>query len=58
MTEDLRCNKLTTAELTSDRLRDKFSGRNVRVKGNAKVMCHLIFGLLALTVDQLMRIII
>jgi hypothetical protein len=27
----------------------------VRVRGHAKVMCHLIFGILAPTVDQLMR---
>jgi hypothetical protein len=27
----------------------------VRVRGHAKVYCHLMFGVLALTVDQLMR---
>jgi hypothetical protein len=30
----------------------------VRVRGHAKVMCHLMFGVLALTADQLMRLII
>jgi hypothetical protein len=29
--------------------------RNVRVRGAAKVMAHLMFGILALTVDQLLR---
>jgi len=27
----------------------------VRVRGHAKVMCHLMFGIVALTVDQLLR---
>ena len=40
------------------RLKDEFGGRNVRVRGHAKVLCHLMFGILALTVDQLMRLII
>ena len=57
MPEDLRYNERTTVERTNAQLKDEFGGRNVRVKGNAKVMCHLIFGLLALTVNQLMRVI-
>jgi hypothetical protein len=28
------------------------------VRGHAKVLCHLMFGILALTCDQLMRLII
>jgi len=28
----------------------------IRVKGHAKVMSHLMFGILALTVDQLIRL--
>ena len=40
------------------RLKDEFGGRNVRVRGHAKVLCHLMFGVLALTCDQLMRLII
>ena len=27
----------------------------VRVRGHSKVLCHLMFGILALTVDQLLR---
>ena len=57
MPEKLRYNERTAAERTNARLKDEFGGRNVRVKGNAKVMCHLMFGLLALTVDQLMGMI-
>ncbi|MDM8566513.1 hypothetical protein QUF74_12790 [Candidatus Halobeggiatoa sp. HSG11] len=37
-------------------LKDEFGGRNVRVKGHAKVHCHLMFGILIITVDQLMRL--
>jgi len=28
-----------------------------RVRGHAKVLCHLMFGVLALTIDQLMRLV-
>ena len=37
------------------RLKDEFGGRHVRVRGQGKVACHLMFGMLALTVDQLLR---
>ena len=29
----------------------------MRVRGHAKVLCHLMFGIVALTVDQLMRLV-
>lgn len=45
------------AEGVNGRLKDEFGGRYVRVRGHAKVMCHLMFGILALTVDQLMRLV-
>ena len=41
---------------TNARLKDEFGGRNVRVRGPVKVMSHLMFGVLALTADQLMRL--
>jgi hypothetical protein len=55
-TIDVRCRERTTAERANARLKDEFRGRFVRVRGHAKVMCHLMFGILALTVDQLMRL--
>jgi hypothetical protein len=55
--EDRRYNERTTAERANGRLKDEFGGRMVRVRGNAKVMCHLMFGVLALTADQLMRMV-
>jgi hypothetical protein len=54
--EQARYNNRTTAERVNARLKDEFGGRFVRVRGHAKVMCHLMFGILALTVDQLMRL--
>jgi hypothetical protein len=38
-------------------LKDEFGARNVRVRGSAKVMAHLMFGVLALTADQLLRLV-
>jgi hypothetical protein len=37
-------------------LKDEFGGRSVRVRGAAKVMAHLMFGVLVLTVDQIQRL--
>jgi len=45
----------TTVERVYARLKDEFGGRFVRVRGWAKVMAHLMFGILALTVDQILR---
>jgi Transposase DDE domain/Transposase domain (DUF772) len=54
--EQIRYRERTTAERANARLKDDFGGRCVRVRGHAKVMCHLMFGVLALAVDQLMRL--
>lgn len=53
----IRYNERSTVERVNGRLKDEFGGRNVRVKGNQKVMCHLMFGIIALTVDQLIKFI-
>lgn len=52
----VRYKERTAAERSNARLKDEFGGRNVRVRGPDKVMSHLMFGLLALTADQLMRL--
>ena len=44
-------------ERTNGRLKDEFGGRNVMVQGAKKVFSHLMFGLLALSTDQLIRLI-
>jgi transposase len=46
----------TMAERVNARLKDEFGGRFVRVRGAVKVKCHLMFGILALTADQLLRL--
>ena len=51
--EEIRYNERSTVERVNARLKDEFGGRNVRVRGHAKVMCHLMFGILALTANQL-----
>ncbi len=52
----LRYHERSTVERVNGRLKDEFGGRHVRVRGHAKVLCHLMFGIVALTVDQLMRL--
>jgi hypothetical protein len=51
-----RYNERTTAERGYSRLLDSFGGRTVRVRGASKVMTHLMFGILALTADQILRL--
>jgi hypothetical protein len=58
LAEEVRYNERSAAERVNARLKDEFGGRNVRVRSHAKVLCHLMFGILALTCDQLMRLII
>lgn len=51
-----RYQERSQAERTNARLKDDFGGRFVRVRGHGKVMSHLMFGILALTAEQLMRL--
>ena len=48
----------TLIERVNGRLKDEFGGRTIRVRGARKVMAHLMFGVLALTVDQLRRLVL
>jgi hypothetical protein len=57
LAEDVRYNERSAAERVNGGLKDDFGGRYVRVRGHAKVFCHLMFGVLALTINQLMRLI-
>jgi hypothetical protein len=54
--EDMRYRERTTVERVNARLKDEFGGRMIRVRGHAKVMCHLMFGILALAADQILRL--
>jgi hypothetical protein len=53
--EQIRFRERTVVERVYGRLKDEFGGQFVRVRGWAKVMAHLMFGILALTVDQILR---
>ena len=46
----------STVERVNGRLKDEFGARHLRVRGHAKALCHLAFGVLALTVSQLMKL--
>ena len=54
--EARRTRERSTVERVNGRLKDEFGGRYLRVRGPGKVLCHLMFGILALTVEQLMRL--
>lgn len=51
----VRYNERSNVERVNGRLKDEFGGKMLRVRGHAKVMTHLMFGIIALTADQLMR---
>jgi len=55
--EDVRYNERSTVERVNARLKDEFGGRFVRVRGHAKVMSHLMFGILTLTAVQFMQMV-
>ena len=57
MPEQRRYNERSNVERVNGRLKDEFGGKMVRVRGNAKVMAHLMFGIIALAADQLIRLV-
>lgn len=54
--EAVRYNERTAAERCNSRLKEEFGGRSVMVRGAGKVMLHLMFGVLALSADQLLKV--
>lgn len=52
----VRYNQRTSAERIMSNLKDNYGGNYVRVKGDKKVMAHLMFGIIAMTADQLFRL--
>ena len=55
--EDVHYRERTTVERVNARLKDEFGGRMIHARGHARVMCHLMFGIVALTADQILRLI-
>ena len=43
-------------ERVNSYLKDNHGGRNVRVKGPAKIMTHLMFGIIVITATQLFHL--
>ncbi len=56
-TEKIRYNHRSSAERVNAALKDNHGGNTVRVRGHQKVMCHLMFGILAITVQQIFRLV-
>jgi len=54
--EQDRYRERTMIERVYARLKDEFGGRQIRVRGPQKVMAHLMFALLALTADQILKL--
>jgi IS5 family transposase len=54
--EKERYKNRSTVERVNSLLKDRFGGRDIFVKGPKKVMCHLMFGLLALTAEAIFRL--
>ncbi len=54
--EAMRYNERTTVERVNGRLKEEFGGSHVKVRGNEKVNMHLMFGIIALFADQLLKL--
>jgi IS5 family transposase len=54
--EALRYHERTASERLNARLKEEFGGRHVKVRGHKKVTLHLMFGIIALFADQLVRL--
>ena len=57
LAEDIRYNERSGAERVNGAAKDNYGARTVRVRGHAKVYCHLMFGIVVQTAEQLMRLI-
>src|SRR5580658_5155594 len=57
LAEDIRYNQRSAAERVNGNLKDNCGGNHVRVRGAPKVFCHLMFGILVVTVEQIMRLV-
>jgi hypothetical protein len=57
LAEQRRYNERSAAERVNGSLKDNYGACDVRVRGHDKVFCHLMFGILVLTIEQLMRLV-
>ena len=54
--QKVRFRERTSAERVNARLKDEFGASHIYVRGGKKVAAHLMFAVLALTIDQLLRL--
>ncbi len=54
----MRFKERSSAERINAYLKDNYGGRKIRVKGEAKVMTHLMFGVISITAMQLFRLLL
>jgi hypothetical protein len=57
LAEHIRYNERSSAERVNANLKDNHGGRTVQVRGPAKVMCHLMFGVLVIAATQIIRLV-
>jgi hypothetical protein len=57
LAEDVRYNQPSSAERVNASLKGNRGGNHVRVRGAPKVFCHLMFAILVVTVEQMMRLV-
>jgi hypothetical protein len=55
--EAIRYNERTTVERFNSRIKEEFGARNVMVRGAQKVKLHLMFGIVALFADHLIKLV-
>lgn len=53
-----RFGERSAIERVNSYLKDNYGGKNIRVKGPAKVMTHLMFGVIVITATQLFRLLL
>lgn len=56
--EKRRYAQRSSAERVNSNLKDNYGGSKIRVKGSAKIMTHLMFGLIVITATQMIRLIV
>jgi len=56
--EKIRYAQRSSAERVNSNLKDNHGGSRIRVRGSAKIMTHLMFGLIVITAAQIIRLIV
>ena len=57
LAEEIRYKQRSASERVNSNLKDNCGGNHVRVRGADKVYCHLMFGILVITIEQIMRLV-